>query len=137
MKIVIDTNVVLSGLSSRRGYSFKLLSRIPEKIFQPCISVPLVLEYEAILKRHVKYLTSSQIDDVINFICSVSEHTKIHYLWRPILKDPFDDHILELAINAQAQTIITFNLKDFSQCSELGIKVMKPKSFLQELGGTK
>lgn len=134
MKVVIDTNVIISGLTSSKGYSFKLLSIIPEKLFIPCISVPLILEYEAILKRQIKYLTPSQIDDFLNFICSVSEQTKIHYLWRPILNDPFDDHILELAINAQAQTIITFNLKDFSPCIEFGIQVMKPKAFLQKLG---
>jgi putative PIN family toxin of toxin-antitoxin system len=133
MRVVIDTNVMLSGLKSRNGYSFRLLSQIPQQMFRPCVSVPLVLEYEAVLKKHLKFLTDQQIDDVINYICSVSEHTKIHYLWRPVLRDPFDDHILELAINAQAKTIVTFNSRDFGPSSEFGIEIMRPKEFLQSL----
>ena len=137
MNAVIDTNVILSGLKSKKGYSYRLLQLLPEKQFTPCISVPLILEYEAILKKHAKHLTDKYVDDFLNYICAISNSVKIHYLWRPILKDPFDDHILELAVNAQAESIITFNTDDFKECIEFGITVEKPKEFLLRIGGTK
>jgi predicted nucleic acid-binding protein len=57
----------------------------------------------------------------------------IFYLWRPYLKDPFDDHILEVTIQSNAQAIVTFNKKDFREAENLGIKILTPKEFLEGL----
>ncbi|MBP3709095.1 MAG: hypothetical protein J6I73_01605 [Treponema sp.] len=59
--------------------------------------------------------------------------TKIFYLWRPCLKDPFDDHILELAVNSSAESIVPFNKKDFLEAETLGIKIQTPKEFLEKM----
>ena len=133
--IVIDTNVVLSALQSKNGKSFALISKIGGVFFDFAISVPLVLEYEAILKNHLdrNIFTDSDIEDFIDYICNVGIRTKIFYLWRPYLRDPFDDHVLELAINAGAEMIVTFNKKDFLEAETLGIKVKSPKEFLEEM----
>ncbi len=133
--IVIDTNVVLSSLQSRNGKSFALISKIGSDLFDFAISVPLILEYEAILKNHLdrNIFSDSDIEDFIDYICSVGIQTKIIYLWRPYLRDPFDDHVLELAINAGAETIVTFNKKDFREAEALGIKILTPKEFLEEM----
>lgn len=133
--IVIDTNVVLSALQSKNGKSFALISKIGGVFFEFAISVPLVLEYEAILKNHLdrNIFTDSDIEDFIDYICNVGIRTKIFYLWRPYLRDPFDDHVLELAINAGAEMIVTFNKKDFLEAETLGIKVKSPKEFLEEM----
>lgn len=133
--IVIDTNVILSGLRSNKGKSFELLSMISGEFFDFAISVPLILEYEAILKNQLdkNIFSDSDIENFIDYVCKVGIKTKIFYLWRPYLKDSFDDHILELAINANAQSIITFNKKDFLKAESLGIKIQNPKEFLEKL----
>jgi len=138
-KIVIDTNVILSGLRSKNGYSFKLLELIPEFKFNIAISVPLILEYEAILNKYLENLdlTKIDIDILLNYFCKIGEHTKIYYLWRPFLKDPFDDHLLELAVSSQSNFIITFNLRDFNKIEKFGIKAITPKDFINLIGGTK
>jgi len=136
-KIIIDSNVILSGLKSKNVYSYKLLQLIPENKFDTAISVPLILEYESILTKYQKVLglTKIDIDNFINYICSVSEHTKIYYLWRPFLKDPYDDHLLEVAVASESKYIITFNIKDFIKIEQFGIKALKPKDFIRIIGG--
>lgn len=132
--IVIDTNVILSALKSSLGKSFELISKIGTDNFDFVISVPLVLEYESMLKKHLdkNIFTDSDIDDFIDYLCAAGIKTKIFYLWRPFLKDPFDDHVLEVAINANADIIVTFNKKDFIEASVFGIKILTPKEFLEE-----
>lgn len=133
--IVIDTNVILSALQSSKGKSFELVSKIGGGLFDFAVSVPLILEYESILKNHLdrNIFSDSDIDDFLNYLCKAGIKTKIFYLWRPYLKDPFDDHVLELAINAGAETIVTFNKKDFLEAESLGIKILTPKEFLEEM----
>ncbi len=133
--IVIDTNVILSALQSNKGKSFELISKITEDLFDFAISVPLILEYEAVLKRKLNrtIFTDSDIEDFINYLCKVGIKTKLFYLWRPYLKDPFDDHVLEVAIQSNANTIVTYNKKDFKEAEKLGKKILTPKEFLETL----
>lgn len=133
--IVIDTNVILSALQSNKGKSFELISKITEDVFDFAISVPLTLEYEAVLKRKLDrtIFTDSDIEDFINYLCKVGIKTKLFYLWRPYLKDPFDDHVLEVTIQSNASTIVTYNKKDFKEAENLGLKILTPKEFLETL----
>ena len=133
--IVIDTNVILSALQSNKGKSFELISKITEDVFNFAISVPLILEYEAVLKRKLDrtIYTDSDIEDFINYLCTVGIKTKLFYLWRPYLKDPFDDHVLEVTIQSNARTILTYNKKDFKEAENLGLKILTPKEFLEKL----
>ena len=133
--IVIDTNVILSALQSNKRKSFELISKISEDIFDFAISVPLILEYEAVLKNKLdrSIFTDSDIEDFINYLCKVGIKTKLFYLWRPYLKDPFDDHLLEVTIQSNASTIVTYNKKDFKEAENLGIKILTPKEFLETL----
>ncbi len=88
-----------------------------------------VTEYEAVLKRGNTSLTAEEIDDIIDFICSIAILNKIFYLWRPVLKDPGDDFILELAVKAHA-VIVTWNEVDFKNAAKFGVTVMTPRKFL-------
>ncbi len=135
MLVVIDTNVILSALQSSKGKSFELISKIGNGDFDFAVSVPLILEYEAILKSHLDrtIFTDSDIENFIDYLCAVGIKTKIFYLWRPYLKDPFDDHVLEVAINSNADAIVTFNKKDFLEAENLRMKILTPKEFLEEL----
>ncbi len=120
------------------GKSFELISKVGNRLFDFAISVPLILEYEAILKKHLdkNIFSDSDIEDFIDYFCAVGSKTKIFYLWRPYLKDPFDDHILEVTIHFNAQAIVTFNKKDFRKAQNLGITIFTPKEFLDELKET-
>jgi len=131
-QIVLDTNVLVTALRSSKGASFRLLSMVDERRFQLHVSAPLVAEYESVLKRGMLALSSQQIDDVIDFICAQAEHHKIHYLWRPMLKDPGDDFVLELAVKAQAQ-IVTWNVSNFKPSLKLGVQVQTPRELLNLL----
>ncbi len=77
------------------------------------------------------------IDNIIDYFCTIGIETEIFYLWRPFLKDPKDDFILELAVNSHADTIVTFNKKDFKGVEQFGVRVLSPKEFLKIIGGRK
>jgi len=130
--IVLDTNVLVSALKSRQGTSFRLLSQVGGGRFRLHLSVPLVVEYEAVLKRAGLGLSDTQIDDIIDFLCAQATHHKIFYLWRPKLKDPVDDFVLELSVKAAA-TIVTWSLADFRNARNLGVSVVTPREFLVSL----
>jgi len=113
-----------------------LLSIIDTEKFELAISVPLVLEYEASAKKQSREtgLSSADIDSILNYICSIAKHYRIHYLWRPFLRDPKDDMVLELAVVSNAKYIVTFNTADFKGIEKFGLQVIKPRDFLKEIG---
>jgi putative PIN family toxin of toxin-antitoxin system len=132
----MDTNVLVSALRSRNGASFRLLSIIDSGKFELAVSVPLVLEYEAASKKHLRAsgLFASDVDAIIDYICSVAGHYRIYYLWRPFLSDPKDDMVLELAVVSNASHIVTYNGADFKGIEKFGLRAVKPRDFLQEIG---
>ncbi len=132
----MDTNVLVSALRSRNGASFRLLSMVDAGKFELSISVPLVLEYEAAAKKHSRAtgLSVSDIDAIIDYICSIAKHCKIYYLWRPFLSDPKDDMVLELAVVSNANHIVTYNTADFKGIEKFGLRATKPRDFLREIG---
>ncbi len=135
-RIVVDTNVIVAGLKSRRGASYKLLSMIDSQKIQLCISVPLIVEYESVLKREKMNISLGRkdIDNILDYICSVADRREIFYLWRPYLKDPKDDLILELAVESNSDFIITYNKGDFKGTDKFGIQAITPKQFLEKIG---
>lgn len=136
LQIILDTNVLLAAARSTAGTSFRLLSLIGDPRFETNLSVPLVLEYEAVLKRPEHDLTMShqEIDDVLDFLCETSNLRRIHFLWRAALRDPNDDFLLELAVESNCDYIITFNTKDFLATDRFGIRAIRPIDFLRIIG---
>jgi len=133
VNVVIDTNVLISALKSSRGASHKLLLLLVDGVFLPNISVPLFVEYESVAKRVelLGHLEKSEIDSILNYFISKSSIREIFYLWRPFLKDPKDDLVLEVAVESRSEFIITFNKKDFSHCEkQFGIKIVTPQEFM-------
>ena len=135
MRIVIDTNVLVAALKSRRGASFTLVSVLPSDEFSVAISVPLVLEYEDALKRlESSVITEQDIGNFIDFLCKIGQHQEIFYLWRPFLPDPSDDHVLEVAVAAGCDAIVSYNKRDFKGIERFGLRVLDPREFLSEIG---
>ena len=118
-----------------RGASYALLNLIESAAFAVCVSVRLVLEYEDALRRDAikGRVTSSSVDDVLDYMCDVAEKHQVHYLWRPHLKDPKDDMVLELALAADCKYIVTYNLRDFRIQTRGALRVLTPGEFLNLL----
>jgi putative PIN family toxin of toxin-antitoxin system len=135
-RVVIDTNVFIAALLSQRGAAHQLLLLIDQQLYQPVLSVPLTLEYEDVGLRMLPQTTLSyqDFDNILDYVVAQSERRRIHFLWRPFLKDPKDDMVLELAVAAQCETIITFNTKDFAGVEQFGIMTLTPYAFLQTIG---
>lgn len=135
-KIVIDTNVLVSALKSKNGYSFRLISMIDDPRFLVNISVPLILEYEYAVKKEMSKtnLAADDIESILDYICFAGKKSEIYYLWRPFLKDPKDDMVLELAVESGSKIIISFNKIDFKEADKFGIRILTPKEFLKIIG---
>jgi putative PIN family toxin of toxin-antitoxin system len=124
IEAVLDTNVIYSGLRSRLGAAHRLLQELGvSTAFRNHLSVPLLLEYEEVLRRNSRALglTHLDIDDFLDYVCSVAGLHKVFYLWRPFLSDPDDDMLLELAVEANCSRIVTYNVKDFSGTDKFGV----------------
>ena len=138
-QIVIDTNVILAGLLSNKGASYKLLTILNDQRFQINVSATLVFEYEEILKREQQQidLNNEDIDNIINGICHLDNHHEIFYIWRPLAKDKDDDFLIDLAFKCQANFIISYNQRDLKPIEKFGIFILTPKQFLRLLGEIK
>jgi putative PIN family toxin of toxin-antitoxin system len=133
--VVIDTSVVIAALRSKKGASNKLLSLVGTDQFEIHDSVPLILEYEEVLQRQRNELGLSE-DEVSLFIdslCAIAHHHNIYFLWRPFLTDVNDELVLELAVSANCEYIVTHNVRHFKGSETFGIRAITPKEFLQIL----
>ena len=104
MFAILDTSVLVSGLRSKRGASFQIIQAIRAGHLNISVSVALVLEYESVLLRPglVPSFATDEIHRILDAICLMAKHHKVFFAWRPFLKDPNDDLVLELAVAASA-----------------------------------
>jgi len=135
--VVLDTSVLVSALRSRKGASFEIVAALGRGEFDISVSVSLLLEYEATLLRHADELNTAAEDAVglVDCVCDVAIAQEIFFLWRPFLRDAGDDLVLEVAVAAESDAILTHNVRDFSGAEKLGIRVITPKQFLRQLRG--
>ena len=132
LRVIFDTNVLVAGLRSSSGASFALLESLPSEHFQLALSVPLYVEYQdVLLRRDVKPrgITNRQMLEFLRYIASISSHHAIYFLWRPFLRDPKDDMVLELAVAAQCSHIVTHNTRDFVGVEQFGLQAVTPAVF--------
>jgi len=136
IEVVLDTNVLVAAFRSALGASFRLLQTIEERRWQPVISPALVFEYESVLKRNLPNfgLTIQDIDDFTDYLLSRSKLVQIYFRWRPFLRDPDDDRILEVAVRTHA-LLVTFNARDFKGADQFGVRVISPKELLTLVRG--
>ncbi len=100
MLVVLDSSVLVAGFRSRRGASFRTLELLRDDRFQVAMSVALALEYEAVLVRQARELDRSRTEAIglVDFLCGIGSHHDVHFLWRPTLRDPRDEFILDLRL---------------------------------------
>ena len=132
--IVLDTSVLYAGLYSRNGASHQILQSVERGDIRLALSTALVLEYEEVLRRdqRVLGLSDASLRDVLDGLCRHGEPHAVHFLWRPFLPDPNDDHVLELAVAANA-SVVTRNVRHFPNTSSFGVKILTPGQLLEAL----
>jgi predicted nucleic acid-binding protein len=133
--VVVDTNVLVAAFRSSLGASHRFLQTLERRQWRPVVSPALAFEYEAVLKRDVDGLGLSlaDIDDFVEYLCSRARLVQVYFRWRPMLPDPDDDRILEVAVRT-GSPIITFNVRDFRGSESLGIMTMSPGELLAVIG---
>ena len=134
LQLVLDTNVLVAGLRSRRGASYRLLHHFGAGSFRAHISVALALEYEDVLKRPglIAGITTEEIDRFLDYLFRESNLEQSVPRLRPSLPDPDDERILELAVQCGA-TIVTHNTRDFDGAGRFGVRVYAPSDILIRL----
>ena len=135
-RLVIDTNILVAALRNRNGPSFALMQLVRQGQITMCCTPALFLEYEDVLKRadqlHASGLLVDDIDAILNELAGLVLPVTTHYQWRPQLRDPSDEMVLEAAANAQAQAIVTYNLRDFGPAELFGIPVLNPEQTFRQ-----
>lgn len=140
MRWVFDTDVVVAGMRSPGGASAALLLAALQRRVTLCANVALMLEYEAVCgrpdHRTAAGLTQREVAIFLDAIAALVEPVETHFLWRPHLRDPGDEMVLEAAVNGHAQAIVTFNRRDFGvAAAQLGIDLLLPRDALALLKG--
>ena len=138
MKVAFDTDVIVASLRSRSGASNALLHALSAGQVEAVASVPMMLEYEAILMRpEQRQATGMSVQDVNIFLDTLALliiPVMPYFLWRPQLRDPDDEMVLDAAINGGAKAVITFNVQDFLPAStQFNVQVLTPAEVLRQL----
>lgn len=136
-RIVLDTNILVSAARSREGASFAVLQALRQRRFVALVSVPLMLEYEAVLKRpeqlQVGGRTLAMVDAFLDALCLHVEPVHLHYLWRQQTRDAADEMVLETALNGRADALVSLNTADFSKAARrFRLSLLTPGAFYQQ-----
>ena len=138
LRAVLDTNVVFSALRSRLGWSFEVFLALRQDRWRAVVSNHLLHEYEEILKAHAGELALdfADVDALLDAICARAEEWSLTPGWRPILQDPDDEPLVQLAAESGARRIVTHNLRDLAPARTLGVEVLPPRAFAAMLPGS-
>ncbi len=138
VRLVLDTDTIVAAMRSPKGASAALLIVAQSARVTLLLSVPLALEYEAICgepeHQTAAGLSPEEANQFVTAVIALAEPIFIHYLWRPKLRDPNDEMVLEVAVNGQADAIVTFNRKDYGSVpTEFGIEVLLPAQAIRRV----
>lgn len=138
IRVVLDTDVLLAALRSPTGGSAEVLRLARAGQIQLLASVALVLEYESVATRPEQLrgigATRQQVLSALDFIAAIADEAQGHFRWRPQVRDPADEMVLEAAINGRAGVLMTFNRRDFGAApARFGIRLSTPGDFLRSL----
>jgi putative PIN family toxin of toxin-antitoxin system len=136
MKVVLDADVLVAALRSRRGASAVWLRAALCRDVEMLASVPLMLRYESLLSRPEQRATSAlsvaELGELLDAIAAVATSVIISYLWRPILRDPDNELVLETAANGRADLLLTFNERGFAGAGRFASRIGRPGPALRD-----
>lgn len=129
---------MVAAIRSDAGASRRLLEAGLRRQMTLLVTVPLMFEYEAVMTRaeHLRAsgLSAGDVEAILDAVAAVAEPIQLAFLWRPAVRDPNDDMVLEAAVNGRADAIVTFNTRDFDEvAAEFGIAVLLPGNALRQL----
>jgi len=138
MKIVLDTDVIVAAMRSPGGASAALLMLAHEGTITLLANVPLAIEYEAACSRAehqlAAELTKKEVGQFLDAVVGMMEPVETHFLWRPSLRDPADEMVLEAAVNGGASAIVTFNQRDYGNVPKnFGLEIVQPRDILRRI----
>lgn len=136
MRIVLDTSVLVAASRSRNGASFQIVSMLPSTQFEIALTIAVYTEWQAVLTRpeHLPPgVTADMALGFVRYLASVAHLQDVHFLWRPFLRDPDDDMVLECAVASGCEFIVTHNVRDFRRVEELNVRAITPADFLNRL----
>lgn len=138
-RAVMDTNVLVAAFRSRTGASFQIFERLRRGEWKAVLSNHLVFEHEEVLKRGAADLglTLDDVDQLLNALCARGEEWILTHNWEPVLPDPDDEPLVQLAQESGAQIIVTHNTAHLRPAFALGIQILKPREFLAILRQSK
>ena len=135
---MLETSVIVAALRSPAGASAALLMKARQGKVTVLANVALALEYEAACRQPEHVMASGLRDDEVGIfvdaVIAMVEPVETHYMWRPLLRDPGDELVLEAAVNGRAVAIVTFNERDFGTApSQFGVEVLTPAKALRRI----
>ena len=138
MRLVLDTNVIVAAMRSPLGASAAILRSARRGQVVIVGSVALAIEYEAVCNRPehkaAAGLTSGDVSLLLDVVIAMMEPIETHFMWRPQLRDPGDEFVLDLAVNGRVDAIVTFNGRDFEAApAQFGISVLTPAQTLMRM----
>lgn len=138
MRLIFDTATMVAAIRSDSGASRRLLVAALDGRLTLVVSVPLMIEYQAVMTRpeHLEAsgLTADDVDTLLNAVAAIVEPVHLAFLWRPALYDADDDMVLEAAVNGHADAIVTFNIRDFNKVMpSFGVEVLSPGEALKRM----
>jgi len=136
MRLVLDTDVIVAAMRSPTGASAALLEAALNGKVTMLANVALMLEYEAVCARpeHMGAagLSVAELGVFLDALAALAEPVESHFVWRPRLRDPGDEMVLEAAVNGRAGAIVTFNARDYGTVpAEFGMRVLLPRDALR------
>ena len=134
----MDTDAIVAAMRSPTGASAAIIRKARQGKVVLLLSVPLAMEYEAVCVRPEHQLAAGlseqEVRIFVDAVIAIAEPVKIHYLWRPQLRDPSDEMVLETAVNGRANLLITFNVRDYGTApARFGIEVMTPREAVERI----
>jgi putative PIN family toxin of toxin-antitoxin system len=138
VKLILDTDVVVAAMRSPSGASAEIIRLARRGRVTLMVSVALALEYEAVCKRTehqvAAELNEKEVNVFVDTIISLAEPVTMHFLWRPQLRDPCDEMVLEAAINGELDALVTFNSKDFGDVpGHFGLELSLPREVIMRM----
>lgn len=138
MRVVLDTDVVVAAMRSPTGASAAIIRAVRQKKATLLLSVPLAVEYEAVCRRPEHRmeagLSEQSVEIFLTAVIAMGEPVHTHFLWRPQLRDPNDEMVLEAAVNGRADALVTFNVRDYGTApSQFGVELLLPRGAIARI----
>jgi putative PIN family toxin of toxin-antitoxin system len=138
VRVVADTDVIVAAMRSPGGASAAILRTARQGGITLLVSVALAMEYEATCSeaehRLAAGLSDREVEIFLHAVVAMAEPVKTYFLWRPQLRNPGDEMVLETAVNGQADALVTFNLRDFGAVpARFGIELMIPREAIRRM----